>query len=71
MRYCLESLTGEERKDLEILNRFVNDYSMGTISSLADLDAEDRMFVLIGTYWGEREDIYTLEYFEDYWSTSS
>ena len=69
--HILESLTGEEHKDLGILNHLVNDYSMGAISSLADLDAEDRMFVLIGTYWGEREEIYTLEYFEDYWSTSS
>lgn len=67
----LESLTGEERKDLEILNHLVDDYSMGAISSLADLDPEDRMFVLIGTYWGEREDVYTLEYFEDYWSASA
>jgi hypothetical protein len=68
----LNSLTGEEHKDLETLNRLVDDYSMSSISSVADCHPEDLMFVLIGTYWGEREDLYTLEYFDGtYWSTKS
>jgi hypothetical protein len=68
----LDSLTGTEQEDIAVLTRFVDDYSMGSISSLVDLDPEDRMFVLIGTYWGERGDIYTLEYFgEAYWKTNT
>jgi hypothetical protein len=65
----LEAITGDEARDLALLNQLVSDYSLFGTSSVADLHPEDRMFVLIGTYWGEREDLYTLEYFgESYWT---
>jgi hypothetical protein len=67
----LDTITGDQQKDLAALDRLVDDYSIANISSVVDLDAEDRMFVLIGTYWGEREDIYSLECFdEDYWGSN-
>ena len=55
-----------------LLSELVNEFSLGNISSVADLSPEDRMFVLIGTYWGnaEREEMYSLEYFDEaYWTT--
>ena len=66
----LNELRGDEQ-DLVILDQLVNDYSLGQISSVAGLDPEDRMFVLIGTYWGdeEHEGMYTPEHFgEAYWT---
>lgn len=68
----LDALSGDEEKDLTALNKLVNLYNRARISSVADLHPEDRMFVLIGTYWGdeEREAMYSLEYFnEAYWTT--
>jgi hypothetical protein len=66
----LNAMTGDEQQDLETLNKLVNDYALDTIPSIADLTPEDRMFVLIGTYWGERESLYSLEYFDEaYWTT--
>jgi hypothetical protein len=41
---------------------------------VADLGAEERMFLLIGTYWGdaEREALYSPGYFgEGYWRADS
>jgi hypothetical protein len=66
----LNELTGQEEQDLSLLSQLVNDFTLGSVSSVADLDPEERMFVLIGTYWGdeERENLYSLEYFnEAYW----
>ena len=70
----LNRFTGDKERDLATLNQLVNDLSTGPIFSVADLSAEEKMFVLIGTYWGdeEREALYSLEYFsESYWSINS
>jgi hypothetical protein len=68
----LTALSGDEARDLALLNQLVSEYSVFATPSVADLHPEDRMFVLIGTYWGEREDLYTLEYFdESYWTIGS
>lgn len=68
----LSVMSGDRQKDLAALDRLVDAYSIGSISSVVDLDAEDRMFVLIGTYWGEHENIYSLGYFdESYWASDS
>lgn len=64
----LEDMVGDGQ-DLTRLNQLVSDFNIARISSVVNLDPEDRMFVLIGTYWGEREDLYSLEYFtEAYWA---
>lgn len=66
----LDKLSGDEGQDLFALSRLVDDFAVGHISSVLDLTLEERMFVLIGTYWGseERQDLYSLEYFsETYW----
>jgi hypothetical protein len=68
----LAAMTGDEAQDLVTLDHLVDEYNIASAPSVADLRPEARMFVLIGTYWGEREDLYTLEYFgEAYWMTSS
>jgi hypothetical protein len=67
----LDALTGDEQQDLAMLDALVGDLNVASISSVANLNPEDRMFVLIGTYWGneELEDLYSLEYFsEEYWT---
>jgi hypothetical protein len=66
----LQGLTGEEGQDLVALDRLVSLYDRAQISSIADLNPKDRMFVLIGTYWGDpkREAMYSPEHFnEAYW----
>ena len=64
----LNGMTGDQQKDLATLDLLVDAYNIASISSVVDLDAEGRMFVLIGTYWGEHENLYTLGYFDkDYW----
>jgi len=70
----LNRFTGDKEQDLAMLNQLVNDFSIAPISSVADLSAEEKMFLLIGTYWGDedREALYSLEYFsEGYWSANS
>jgi hypothetical protein len=60
--------------DIAALDRLVNDYTLGRVSSVADLHPEDRMFVLLGTYWGEpdREALYSLAHFDAaYWSSDA
>ena len=67
----LDALSSDGERDLVALDRLVNLYNRAQISSVADLDPKDRMFVLIGTYWGdgEREAMYSAEYFnEAYWT---
>lgn len=67
----LDALTNNEEQDLAALNRLVNLYNRVQLSSVTDLDPEVRMFVLLGTYYGdkEREAIYSLEHFsEAYWA---
>jgi hypothetical protein len=67
----LNTITGDETQDLVILDRFVDEYSIASVTTVADLHPENRMFILIGTYWGEREHLYTLEYFgETYWTAN-
>jgi len=61
----LDSLTGDEQQDLATLNQLINDYNTVPVSSVANLHPEDRMFLMIGTYWGKREDLYSLEYFDE------
>lgn len=66
----MASITSEEAHDLSVLDQMVNDLSLNQIASVADLDSEDKMFVLIGTYWGDEilENKYSLEFFDDfYW----
>lgn len=65
---------GKPEHDISLLNRLANEYTLGTISSVSQIDPEERMFILIGTYWGnlEREKIYSIEYFNDgYWRSDS
>jgi len=66
----VQGLTGEEKQDVANLTELINKFSVGSISSIADLDALERMFVLFGTFEGveEKEDLYSLEYFDQYWS---
>lgn len=61
----LQALSGDPEKDLAVLNELVGQYSLAKEVSLTDLGGEERMFLLIGTYWGdaERDAFYTLEYF--------
>jgi hypothetical protein len=68
----LDSLTGDERGDLATLDQLVNDYNLFPTSTVADLDPETLAFTLFGTYWGEREDLYAMEYFDEaYWTADS
>ena len=67
----LASVTGQEEDDLARLNQLVNYLSLNHISSVTELNSEDKMFVLIGTYWGDKEleELYSFEYFDDaYWN---
>lgn len=67
----INRFTGEKEEDLILLNQLVNLFGFGSISSLSDLSCEDRMFVLIGMYFGdpEKEEKYSLEYFNtSYWT---
>ena len=67
----MDGLSEEGESKLAALTALVNRLNYSKVSSVADLDADARMFVLIGTYWGdgEREELYSLEYFnEDYWN---
>jgi hypothetical protein len=47
------------------LIRLVNEFSIGPIPSIAGLNAEERMYLMIGTFWGDEdhESIYSLDYF--------
>ncbi len=68
----LDILTGDEQQDLAILNRLVNDLNTANVASVSNLHPEVRMLVLIGTYWGDLEDLYSLEYFDEaYWTVRS
>ncbi len=61
---------GNSEHDIPMVTQLVNDYLLGNISSVSEIDSEERMFILIGTYWGdpEREELYSFDYFsEDYW----
>jgi len=67
----INRLTQNPKEDLTLLNQFVNQFCLGEISSLSDLSNEDRMFALIGMYFGDlaKEEKYTLDYFNtDYWT---
>jgi hypothetical protein len=69
----LDALTNDEEQDLAALNQLVNSWNRVQISSVTDLAPEVRMFVLLGTFYGdkEREAIYSLEHFsEAYWSSA-
>ena len=64
----LEAFSGNEKQDSNSLTALVSDLSLHSIDSITDLNPEDRMFILIGTYWGDKEDEYSLAYFgESYW----
>lgn len=66
----LNQFDGNKEHDLDLLNRLINEFSIGNISSIANLTPEERMFVLIGIYSGneERENLYSLSYFDEaYW----
>jgi hypothetical protein len=70
----LNALNGDKTSDLERLNRLINDLNLGKDFLVSNLSAEEKMFVLIGTYWGnpEQEALYSLEYFnDDYWNARS
>lgn len=62
--------SGNEEHDISLLDRLVSSYNPGSISSIANMDPESRMFIMVGTYWGDpvREDLYSSDYFsEGYW----
>lgn len=70
----LEALRGDTQRDLAALNELAGEYSLVNEVSVANLSGEERMLVLLGTYWGdaEREALYSLEYFgESYWHADS
>jgi hypothetical protein len=65
---------GNSEHDIPLVTQLVNEYSLETISSITEIDSEERMFILIGTYWGdpEREKLYSFDYFGDkYWRSES
>jgi hypothetical protein len=64
----LNSVTGEEEEDLRLLTELVNRFNIGKIASMVELDSDGKMFVLIGSYSGEEEDLYSFGYFDKaYW----
>jgi hypothetical protein len=64
----LDSLTGEAEADLRRLTELVNRFNIGKIVSIIELDSDSKMFVLIGSYSGEAEDLYSFGYFDEaYW----
>jgi hypothetical protein len=68
---AIRQVTENEEKHVILLNQLVNQFGFGNIPSLSDLSCEDRMFVLIGMYFGdpEKEEKYSLEYFDmSYWT---
>lgn len=68
----LDAMTGDKQQDLGILNSLVNDFSSARVSLVEALRPEDRVFVLIGTYYGEREDLYSMDYFDEaFWTSPS
>lgn len=68
----LNHLMGEEEQDSRLLTELVDHFNLGKVTSLAALDSESKMFVLIGSYWGEEEDLYSLEYFDEtYWTANT
>lgn len=67
----INRFTRNQEEDLILLNQLVNQFNLANISSLSDLSCEDRMFVLIGMYFGNpiKEEKYSLDYFNtDYWT---
>jgi hypothetical protein len=67
----IKRITGDKEADLALLNELVKEFSLGYIPSVAKLSPEERMFVLIGTYWGnaDQEALYTFDYFnEEFWN---
>lgn len=70
----VSNFIGNSEHDIPLVTQLANEYSMGTISSVTEIDSEERMFILIGTYWGdpEREKLYSFDYFgEKYWRSES
>jgi hypothetical protein len=70
--HFIETLKGDKENDLTNLSKLVGELTLGPISSVDNLTPEEKMFVLIGTYWGkpEREALYSLEYFGlNYWTS--
>jgi hypothetical protein len=70
-RKMLQQFNGSLEYDLSLLNQFIGAFALGPTLSVMDLSAEEKMFVMIGTYYGdeEHEDLYSLEYFgEEYWA---
>ena len=56
--------------DIKTLSELVKDFSLGNISSVSNLNSEEKMYVLIGFYEGnpEHEKLYSIAYFnDDYW----
>jgi hypothetical protein len=67
----INRFTGDKEEDLILLNQLVNQFGFGSISFLSDLSCEERMFILIGMYFGDpqKEEKYSLEYFNtSYWT---
>jgi hypothetical protein len=66
----VKGFIGDSKHDIPLLDKLVKEYNLGIISSIANITTEERMFILIGTYWGnpEREYLYSTDYFnETYW----
>ena len=70
----INGFTGDEKHDNLLLDQLVNRYSLGNGLSIVNMDSEERMFILIGTYWGDpvRGKLYSLEFFNKaYWTDRS
>jgi tetratricopeptide (TPR) repeat protein len=67
----LQEVTGREELDTSILDGFISDFSIVPFSSVAHRLVEDLADVMFGTYWGERQTLYSEAYFDgEYWSAS-
>jgi hypothetical protein len=51
----INRFTQNKEEDLILLNKLVNQFDPGDMISLSDLNGEDLMFILVGTYWGDPE----------------
>ena len=66
----IQNVTGDEQQDIVLLNNFISNFSFVDFSAIKSLNADDKMFFLVGAYFSESElsigDVE--EYFnEDYW----
>ena len=68
----IQNITGDEQQDIVILNNFITNFSFVDFSAIESLDADDKIFFLVGAYLSESELSIgdAEEYFhKDYWKS--